>query len=195
MDGLEFKLTEGICRDRIAPTIMGAVLSKENWAKLRAEAEAGAADPELSQKWKVSREAIRKHRYDDDKKGDTWKTPKNLELIARQEELAKHFQNKGNAGVGSGAGEQLVTVTQEELSILKETIPAQVAKKSSELLLSSFPLLKMPTNIKDFKTMFQVFMQAAGLDKQGGGVAIQINGMAWESGAEKQAEKPVVIMG
>jgi hypothetical protein len=172
-----------------------AALSKDEWKKVRKDAEGGMLDIDLSKKWKVSRESIRKHRFDDKERGDPWMTLKELELRARQEELTKHFQSKGNAGTGGSGAVELVTVSKEELATLKENIPAQVAKKSSELLLQSFPILKMPTNIKDFKTMFQVFMQAAGLDKQGGGVAIQINGMAWESGAEKQAEKPVVIVG
>jgi hypothetical protein len=194
--GLEFKLTEGICRDRIAPTIMGAIvakLSKSEWAELRAQAEAdGLDDVELSKQWGVSRESIRKRRHDDAQRKDPWLTPREKEKAEAIKAVENFYKGKSN---GQGKELVLAPVTDEELVDMRTKTPQELAKHIHGLLRKGIGFLRAPLNIDEYNKMYSLYQKMLGLDKQAGGIAIQINGMAWESGAEKQAEKPVVIMG
>lgn len=170
---------------------MGKKLTKGEWAQVRELAEGGKSDSWLEDEFGVDKNTIRQRRFADKQKGDPWLTPKEMEIRARQEALARMFQNKSNGGTGEGETSEVLTVSESELSQLREETPGIIAKKTAELLLGSFPILQLPRTIPEFKALFSVFMQAAGLDKQQG-PTVNI-GMAWGSGSSPK-DIPVKVI-
>lgn len=171
---------------------MAAAKSKEEWAKIRGDAEQGMTDPDLVKKYGVTREAIRKRRYDDAGRSDPWMTPREREKAAALKAVEDFYKGKSNASGATGNQLILSPVTEDELSEMRTKTPQELAKHIHKLLRDGIGLLRAPTNIDEYNKFYSLYQKMLGLDKREGPVvSLQFGGMQW--GAAPAQEKPIIL--
>lgn len=171
---------------------MAAAKSKEEWSRIRGDAEQGMTDPELAKKYGVTQPAIRKHRYDDGQRGEPWMTPREREKAAAIKAVEDFYKGKSNASGAVGNELILSPVTDEELAEMRTKTPQELAKHIHGLLRKGIGMLRAPTNIDEYNKFYTLYQKMLGLDKREAPlINMQFGGMQW--GAAPAQEKPIIL--
>lgn len=159
--------------------IMGAAkMSVKGWAEIRAASEAGVDDVTLSKDFGISREAIRKYRSRDNKKGDPWITPKHLQTAAMVEKLKLKMKNSNHTTLEP-------TMTAEESLAQRLLRDGESASSHAmKVLLKKLTAAALdPDSIADLEdvgdvsTAVKAARSIAGLDKPDTQVAISVSNL------------------